>query len=466
MMFTAKKADDSVPNTDPIPPLSADQDSKIADGTAAGPERMRGWGSWLLSPWRAFRLARRFATPVTTRLTREGWQFAFMVCFIVLGAVLRDVNLLVFLAGTLLALMLVQWRVCAKTLYGLHPFRRLPKSIQARKEFEVEMEVTNPKRWLGAWLVQVQERIVFAPNSATAKQVSQTIGLLFPILPPHAHRSQKYRCTVQRRGNYRFLETEISTRFPLGLMRSFLQSSSAASFIAQPAIGRLLPGWLELFEGKITGVQQRKSRSISDEGEFFGLRAYQPGDSPRWIHWRSSARLGELMVKQFQRSDSREFILVLDLCFPTSSSRITREQFESTEDLAVEFAASVANQIASSNNAVLTMAIADSQPTIAVRIQTRAQNTALLDRLGTARAGENDGLPLALEMLEGEYRRVENLLVVSTRSKHQAMAPSIRSPSQDRNILFWKNLIWLNVANEEIAPYFQPSNPGDLPCYR
>lgn len=459
MMFTEKKADDSA-----ITPPAANSPSSgsVLNSIQNGSEnvdRLRGWGSWLLSPWRAFRIARRFATPVTTRLTREGWQFAFMICFIVLGAVLRDVNLLVILAGTLLALMLMQWRVCAKTLYGLHPFRRLPKSIQARKEFEVELEVTNPKRWLGAWLVQVQERIVYAPGASTAKQVSQTVSLLFPLLPPKSCRAQKYRCSVQRRGNYQFLDTEISTRFPLGLMRSFLQSSASASFIAQPAIGRLLPGWLELFEGKITGVQQRKSRSISDEGEFFGLRAYQPGDSPRWIHWRSSARLNELMVKQFQRSDSREFILVLDLCLPPTSSRMTREEFDRTEDLAIEFAATIANHMATSNNAVLTLAIADSEPTIAVRVQTRAQNTALLDRLGTAHAGEVDGLPAALEMLEREYRRVENLLVVSTRPKHQAMAPSIRATNQDRNIQFWKNLIWLNVANEEIAPYFQPIQP-------
>jgi uncharacterized protein (DUF58 family) len=88
----------------------------------------------------------------------------------------------------------------------------------------------------------------------------------------------------------------------------------------------------------------------------------------RLIHWRSSARLGELMVKQFQRTETREFVILLDL-----PPRATQSKMESAinlphlmihmmisdEDIAVEFVASIAQHVCASNHAVLTVAIAD-----------------------------------------------------------------------------------------------------------
>lgn len=438
----------------PIDPKST---SNSLDPLAAKPKRIP---SWLFSPWRLLRSAKRAATPVSTRLTREGWQFAFMISFVVLGAVLRDVNLLVILAGTLLALLLIQWRVCSKSLYGLILYRKLPRSIQARKDFEIELTVSNPKRWLGAWLVLAQDRMTHKPSRPVAKQVSQSIGLLFSSVPPNSSRTQRYRCCVQQRGSYEFLGAEITTRFPLGLMRGILPTKSLGSFTVQPALGKLLPGWVELFDGKVTGFKHRKSRSLSDEGEFFGLRAYHPGDSPRWIHWRSSARMNELMVKQFQRTDSRELVIVLDLHLPSATKKESLEAYTKAEDLAVEFVASVAQYVAASNYAVLTVAIADHDPTLALRIQTRGQNTALLDRLGVAYGNESDTLQKTLELLEKEYRRLENLIVVSTRSKQIAMHGSGSDDTASHvpsSVVFWKKVAWLDASKEDLSRYFDPA---------
>lgn len=454
-----------LPTTSSMQPMNANDETlagstEIRRSSLSNPSSQTGVMNWISTPFRLARNARRATTPVNVRLTREGWQFLFMVCFVILGAVLRDVNLLVILAGTLLALLLIQWRVCSKSVYGLIPYRRLPRAMQARKDFEIELSISNPKRWLGSWLVLAQDRIVFKPTDASSPQVSQSISVLFQSVPPQSNRTQKYRCRVQRRGNYQFLGTEISTRFPLGLMRGILPAVGDGGFVVQPAIGKLLPGWLELFDSKITGVKQRKSRSLSDEGDFFGLRAYHPGDSPRWIHWRSSARMNELEVKQYQKADSREFVVVLDLFSPGELSRAGRELQSKMEDLAVEYVASIATQIASSNSSILTVAIADAHPTVALRIQNRGQNGALLDRLGTAHAGERDGLPKALELLEREYRRIEKLVIVSTRPRPSAFQRSTddaQPGGAGHSIVFWKSIVWLDATRGELHPYFVPA---------
>jgi len=296
-----------------------------------------------------------------------------MIGFILLGAALRSANLLVILAGTLIGMLFIHWRICSRSLLHLEVERRLPRAIQARRPFEIELTLRNRKSWLGAWLVLVQDRMVYSPLNATIHNASQTIQLLYSSVPPNASRSASYQCTAQRRGRYQWLGIEITTRFPLGLMRGILQQKEANTLIVQPAIGKLTPAWKDLFLKRQVSSRQRQTRSLSDEGDFFGLRAYRSGDSRRWIHWRSSARRDELVVKQFQQPDNRELIILLDLIELTPESNVSEEKYQDVEDKAVEFVATMVHHITASNIGSVTVAIGDLNPTIACRIASKSQ---------------------------------------------------------------------------------------------
>lgn len=409
---------------------------------------------WLARRTRWTRQVLGAGTPVSTRLTREGLQFLFMIMFILFGAVLRDVNLLVFLAGTLLAMMLIQWRVCSRTMLDLTVDRRLPRAIHARRPFEIELTLKNPKPWLGAWWVLVQDRMVFAPMQSTIDRASQSINMLFLSVPPKTSRSQRYRCVADRRGRYQLMGIELTTRFPLGLMRGILQQKESAYFIVQPALGRLLPGWKEIFDVRDAGSRQRRVRALSDEGEFFGLRAYRPGDSPRWIHWRSSARRDELVVKQFQQPESRELVILLDLVASSESSEEARKANLLVEDIAVEFVATMVYEMTHGNIGSITVCIADSNPTLASRVTARSQGHALLDRLGTARGGTKTTLATALQLLERDHRHVDRLIVVSSRS----MPAQWSDESGVRIAPFWRSFQWVDVRAGETLKYFSPAS--------
>ncbi|MCU0712907.1 MAG: DUF58 domain-containing protein [Pirellula sp.] len=460
----------------PVEESQPDAVSRSADNNGAPDKSNRSVWHFLLSPFRQFRLMRRIATPVTTRLTREGWQFSFMIGFVILGAVVRNVNLLVILAGTMLGFLLIQWRVSARSIYGISARRKLPRNMQARKPFDVEVIVVNPKRFLGAWWVVVEERITPQTHLSLVSGSAQTIGLLFPSVPPQSMRVQRYQCRAPKRGEYQLLGMDITTRFPLGLMKGILPPTGADSIIVQPALGKLLPGWTDLFETKRSGARHRQAKSVSDEGEFFGLRSYRPGDSPRLIHWRSSARLGELMVKQFQRTETREYVILLDLpprprkqngsSEKTSGASDVNDHHD--EDVAVEFVATIAQHVCASNHAVLTVTIADQSETLALRVQTRTQTHALHERLGTAKSGPESTLAKALQLLEREVRHVDHLLVVSTRPQPESFtsrdglgdAPgsmNIDKSSEQVPIVFWRHMMWIDVSNKELAPYFQPA---------
>ena len=56
-----------------------------------------------------------------------------------------------------------------------------------------------------------------------------------------------------------------------------------------PRLGRLTRGWLQRNRQAFAGAKRREQRAGSD-GDFYGIRPWRSGDSPRRIHRRSSAR--------------------------------------------------------------------------------------------------------------------------------------------------------------------------------
>lgn len=78
-------------------------------------------------------------------------------------------------------------------------------------------------------------------------------------------------------------------------------------------------------------------------GEYRSLRAYRPGDDPRDVHWRSSARLGEPVVREYVREQARTFWVCLDLRGRVAAAAPGAETDEPPpEEVAVEIAAALA----------------------------------------------------------------------------------------------------------------------------
>jgi len=84
-------------------------------------------------------------------------------------------------------------------------------------------------------------------------------------------------------------------------------------------------------------VQRTVTQRGVFEDEFHHLRDYRPGDNPRDIHWRTSARQNGLMVRDFHQSRDRGLMVLIELWQPDRPTQLDLDRVE----LAVSFAATI-----------------------------------------------------------------------------------------------------------------------------
>lgn len=154
-----------------------------------------------------------------------------------------------------------------------------------------------------------------------------------PTLPPGAVTEAELTLTPLRRGWLEFAALRLGRPEPLGLWKRLFRQPLADRLLALPRRYPVPP--LHFHDGRRYqrgGVNL--AQSVGEENEFVGLREYRPGDPPRRIHWRSFAKRGEPIVKEFQD----EFFVRYGLLLDSFVAGIDEARFE----VAVSAAASIA----------------------------------------------------------------------------------------------------------------------------
>ena len=132
-----------------------------------------------------------------------------------------------------------------------------------------------------------------------------------PMLPARAEVEIEARGQAVRRGRLRITGINAARAEPLGLFRRLTEAAGAADIcvlakryalppIALPGARRYQPG----------GMPQ--GSSVGDSEEFLGLRDYRPGDPLQKVHWKSFARAGKPIVREYQDEFFERHALLLD----------------------------------------------------------------------------------------------------------------------------------------------------------
>ncbi len=145
--------------------------------------------------------------------------------------------------------------------------------------------------------------------------------------------------TPLRRGVVRFTGVTFARPDPMGIFRALRKQPLPQSLLVLPrryAIPPIaLPGSMKYQQGGVAMASH-----IGQSDEFVSLREYRRGDPPRHIHWRSWARIGKPIVKEFEDEFFVRHALVLDTFTPRPHS----DAFEEAVSVAASFACTVLTQ--------------------------------------------------------------------------------------------------------------------------
>jgi Protein of unknown function DUF58 len=154
-----------------------------------------------------------------------------------------------------------------------------------------------------------------------------------PLLPPGGEAEVRVELRPLRRGHLRFAGVAVARPDPLGLFRAVQQIPLPESLLVLPRrypvppIG--LPGTRKFQPGGVA-----LASSVGESEEFVSLRDYRPGDPRRRIHWKSWARVGKPVVREYQDEFFARHALVLD----TFSRTEPGERFEAAVSVAASLA--------------------------------------------------------------------------------------------------------------------------------
>ena len=160
-----------------------------------------------------------------------------------------------------------------------------------------------------------------------------------PPLPPRGRAELRPLIVPARRGRLSFRSLTVARPDPFGLFKAQVTVPAPASLLVLPRRYPLprvpLPGARRYQQGGVA-----LAASVGDSEEFASLRDYRPGDPLRRVHWKSWARLGKPIVKEYQDEFFVRHALVLD----TFSSAEGSPHFEEAVSVAASFACAVESQ--------------------------------------------------------------------------------------------------------------------------
>ncbi|MGE0858518.1 MAG: DUF58 domain-containing protein [Gammaproteobacteria bacterium] len=291
--------------------------------------------------YRCFPLAARTSRWLEERCTAAG---RLLLGLLIAGAVLGiDLNqtLAYQLAAMAFALLVASLLVSVTWRPRLRIARVLPDLVTACQPGHYWLEITNLGTRVESDLV-LQERLADAPlpyaRFATRTPRPRDGGNWFdravgyprwielrnrlrgarialteiPPLPPGETVRVKVALEPLRRGWLRFDEVTVMCPDPLGLCRTRRDFALPGALLALPR-RHAVPALRQHAGQRDRLGATHLARAVGNSQEFAGLRDYQAGDARRHIHWRSFAKTGQLIVKQFQDEYAARHALVVDL---------------------------------------------------------------------------------------------------------------------------------------------------------
>lgn len=161
----------------------------------------------------------------------------------------------------------------------------------------------------GAVEVENRSRAPMLPLRLELPVGAGGVAFQLPVLAPAKHHQELFVVPTERRGVIEVGPVRSVRGDPVGLLRREVLWSQVHEIFVHPRIVPLEP----LGAGLMRDLEGTTSENVSmSDLAFHALREYSPGDDLRHVHWRSSARHGQLLVRQFLDTRRSHLTVVVD----------------------------------------------------------------------------------------------------------------------------------------------------------
>lgn len=248
-------------------------------------------------------------------LTPSGWMLLVLSgVFIVLGRLFSFVELII-LGATALGLVILSVAVVLFFSSKLKINRKLQYPvIVAGGTASVDLQLASLRKIS----LPTRGADTLLETNPGYQPVTRLVGFTFSF----RNKTLSYTHQPTRRGMVSFGPVRLQTTDSFGLARRNRQITQTTELLVLPEVEAVeIPS-------RSTGAHWREENAHSlfgpVKGDFLGLRKYTPGDDPRDVHWKVSARTGTLHVRQNEFHKETGLSVLLD----TRAEAAFREDFE------------------------------------------------------------------------------------------------------------------------------------------
>jgi uncharacterized protein (DUF58 family) len=267
-----------------------------------------------------FRRARPISRLSTSTLVRRrpaldfsltGVVYVAMMLFMGLAAINSQANLLFGVFGLMIGILIVSGMISRLVLRRLIVQRMLPENGCVGQPLSIVYDVTNGKRFWPSLSVSISEldgaeAFTTQPQGYMLHAAPRTTASVpAPVIP-------------KRRGLHEFNRYQLATSFPFGFVKRAITDRHKDVMLILPPPAKVDPKLLRMCRSAdVTGETVRPQPGGTDE--FYGVKEYRPGDNPRWIYWRRSARSGTLISKEMTRVSPPRIAILVDTVLSSRS---------------------------------------------------------------------------------------------------------------------------------------------------
>ncbi len=235
------------------------------------------------------------AGPGVIRITKAGWLYIAVTLFLGFSAVNTGNNLVYLIVAAFLSFMGISGFFGKRNLAKIEIDVELPEEIFARTSFPLKITLVNNRRFLPAFLIKVR---------------LHDLEILFPFVDAKGRDSRYVSFALDERGISNIGDLRLCSVFPFHFFVRCRRIERLFETVVFPQMKKC--GLTDVVVSEKRSKGEQTADRTGYDAEIMSTRDYIKGDPLKYIHWKASARTGQLKTKELSSLYHQPVIIDFD----------------------------------------------------------------------------------------------------------------------------------------------------------